>query len=101
MNYIKKLTKVNKLDKLHTVKKKYLLKMFLKNGEMVKYTSRDTTKRISSIIVRNNFEKAYLKVSYGKAVCSKGCYCEFYNDGWYTDKEVLLLSWNSFRKEEL
>lgn len=81
--------------------KKYSLKIFNDKGEMKRYNSNGNSRRISSIISRVNFKKAYIKVSYGKKICILGCLCEFYNDGWYYNNKELLQAFNYFRKEEI
>jgi hypothetical protein len=80
---------------------KYLIKFYFSNHEIRKCLSNGDTRRISTKIGLVNFEKAYLKVTYGKAICNLGCLCEFYNDGWYYSKEDLKQALDNFRKEEL
>jgi len=93
--------KKRKFNKINIEKKKsILLKLYLENGEMRKYTSRSYTRRISSFVSHVNFEKAYVKVSYGKKICSYGCLCNFYNDGWYDNKEDLLYMLKAFWEED-
>lgn len=97
----KKKKKLVKVDKFDTKKSKtLLLKLYLKNGEIRKYRSLNYTRRISSIISHTNFKKAYVKVSYGKKVCSYGCFCNFCNDGFYDNKEDLLYMIKVFWKED-
>jgi len=77
-------------------KTKILLKLYFKNGLMKMYTSSGEKRRISSIISHVDFEKAYLKVSYGKALCVHDCVCNFFNDGWYCNKHELLQVFKAF-----
>jgi hypothetical protein len=79
--------------------RKILIKFYTKNGEIRKYTSKGSTRKISLKISLVDFEKAYLKVSYGEKICSYGCICLFYNDGWYKTKADLLYMLKAFCEE--
>jgi len=73
--------------------KNYTLKVYKNNGKVEIVRTRKQ-KRFSRIIRTINWQigikKAYVKVSYGKYKCSKGCVCEFYNDGYCNSKKELL-----------
>lgn len=83
--------------------KNYVLKLYKNNGKV----EIDRTKKkkrflrnIRTINWNNCIKKTYIKVSYGKKQCVFGCICAFYNDGFYHNKEELLLIFRHFDEEE-
>lgn len=76
------------------------LKIITPRGKIRKYTSNTSPRRIYSQIEANNFQKAYVKVSYGKKKCIDGCMCEFHNDGWYANKQELNQAVKTFWSEK-
>lgn len=81
--------------------KKLLLKLYQEDGKIRIYRATTAIRRILARISLVQFKKAYLKVSYGKAKCAQGCECEFYNDGFYTDKKELTAVTRMFWEETL
>lgn len=49
----------------------------------------------------NRSLKIYLRVNYGKHKDVWGKLSEFYNDGWYENKEDFWLAFNNFKDEEV
>lgn len=75
----------------------------LKNGKTIDrcqtHSKRRFYNRIRMINWRNSPIKVYLRVSYGKKKCIKGCLCTFYNDGWYNNENNLMWAFNAFSEE--
>lgn len=84
--------------KSNKVTHKIKLKITSLSGKVKRY---HTTKknRFYSIIRRENFKNAYLKVRYGKKVNCFMKKVEFYNDGNYSNKEDLIYAFNAFISE--
>lgn len=57
--------------------------------------------RIWSKVVRGKFQKAYLKVSYGKGLTNLGCIEEISNEGIYDSREDLSQALKAFTEEDL
>lgn len=78
--------------------KKVYVRLTDSKGGTKEYHSNTVINRILSRIRLAQFKKAYVKVSYGKRLCNMNCVCEFYNDGYYTDKKEYLnavsIFWN-------
>lgn len=69
--------------------KRLYVKLMYKNGKVRKLHTEEKLKRILYQVSLGKYQKAYVRVSYGKKKCIHGCLCEFHNDGYYTDpKEV-------------
>jgi hypothetical protein len=68
------------------------MRMTLKlyNGNKVKKYLGTSVRRLLYYINHVNFDKAYLKVKYGKFLDQGGKMAEFYNDGYYSDKNELI-----------
>lgn len=75
----------------------------IKDGQLVQgvrtHSKRRFLNRIRMINWQNNPLKVYLRVSYGKKICSKGCLCSFYNDGWYDNKTDLWQAVSAFTED--
>lgn len=83
--------------------KSYTLKLYKTNGNVEIVRTRKKKrflKIIRTINSQNGIKKAYLKVSYGKKQCSSGCNCDFYNDGYYYNKEELMSVFTYFDGEK-
>ncbi len=81
----------------------YTLKLYKNNGEVE--TVRTKKKKRFFRILRmidwqNHIKNAYLKISYGKKKCTEGCLCDFYNDGYYANKEDMLETFKYFNEEK-
>lgn len=84
--------------------KNYTLKLY-KNGGRVETFRTKKKKRFLKILrtinwQNMNIKRAYLKVSYAKEVCISGCLCDFYNDGYYHNKNDLLEVFKYFDGEK-
>lgn len=80
--------------------KNYTLKLYKNNGKIETVRTRKK-KRFLRILRTINWQldgirRAYLKVSYGKKKCNYDCLCDFYNDGYYDNKEELLQTFKYF-----
>ena len=64
-----------------------VLRLYSK-GKAKKYFG-TSLRRMLYWIEHNNFDKGYVKVSYGRFPANDGKIAEFYNDGVYTDKKEL------------
>lgn len=82
-NYTLKLYKTDKKVETVRTKKK---RRFLTNLRTINWQNK-------------GIERTYIKVSYGKKLCVFGCLCEFYNDGYYDNKEELLQTFRYFEEE--
>lgn len=70
------------------------------NIQMVRtHSVRRFLNNLRTINWQNGPLKVYLRVSYEKQVCNFGCLCNFYNDGWYENKENLWLAFDAFKEE--
>lgn len=76
-----------------------LLKILLENGKTIKYSSSKRKRIFSCLSRQKEFKKAYVKVSYGKEKCVKGCVCESYNDGKYDDYQEVVEILQAFLEE--
>lgn len=84
--------------------KNYTLKLYKTNGK-IETVRTHKKKRFIRILRTINWQsmglrKTYLKVSYGKKTCNYGCLCDFYNDGYYDNKEDLLQTFQYFDEED-
>jgi hypothetical protein len=79
--------------------KKLHLKLYLKNGKIKDYFATRFIRRILATVSLVQFKKAYIKVSYGKDKCVMACVCEFYNDGYYFNKDDLRWAIKAFWNE--
>lgn len=83
--------------------KNYTLKIYRTSGKIETIRTRKK-KRFFRILRTINWQdgvkKTYLKVSYDKKICNFGCLCEFYNDGWYFNKEDLMWAYRAFDAED-
>lgn len=77
----------------------------IKNGKTIgrcqTHSKRRFYNRIRTINWQKNHLKVYLRVSYGRTECNTGCVCNFYNDGWYDNKEDLMFALDNFATERL
>lgn len=80
--------------------KQMLLKILLQNGKTTKKVYQVGGRRFISNVVPSSFKKAYVKVSYGKKICSLGCLCEFTNWGMYETRPELLKAIRDFLEED-
>ena len=75
-----------------------------KNGKLVDrvrtHSKRQFTTHLRTINWQNSPLRVYIRVSYGKNKCIKGCLCTFYNDGWYEDEKELLKAVKAFMEED-
>lgn len=81
----------------------YTLKLYKSNGKIESVRTkkkRRFVRILRTINWQNGIKRAYLKVSYGKKICVKGCLCDFYNDGYYTNKKELLEVFKYFNDED-
>jgi len=67
-----------------------------RNSGHIKTYHTTKTKRFYAILKAENFQKAYLKVSYGKQKTNFGKIEDFYNDGDYETKTELLQAFRAF-----
>lgn len=83
--------------------KNYTLRLH-KNGGKVETVRTKKRKRFLRILRTikwgTGILRGYIKVSYGKKICVDGYLCEFYNDGYYDNKEDLLEVFKVFNEEE-
>ena len=86
------------IRKLNRSKRKIVLILTKKNGDIKKYKIKKNT-HFFRIVSSENFKKAYLKVRYGKKVNCFMKKVEFYNDGNYSNKEDLIYAFNAFISE--
>ncbi len=70
-----------------------------KNGENSKTYRTTKSKRFYSVVEAEDFQKAYLKVSYGKDKTNFGKNEEFYNDGDYMTKKELIEAFKAFTEQ--
>lgn len=70
-------------------------------GRCQTHSKRRFYNRIDTINWQNSPLKLYLRVSYGRTKCNMGCVCNFYNDGWYDNKEELMFALDNFATERL
>ncbi len=84
--------------------KNYTLKLFRTIGKIETVRTKKKMRFLRNIRTINwqldGIRKAYLKVSYGKKMCNYGCLCDFYNDGFYDNKEELLDVFKYFDEED-
>ncbi len=84
--------------------KNYTLKLYKNNGKIEIVRTKKKMRFLRNIRTINwqnrGIKKAYLKVSYGKKICISGCLCDFYNDGYYDNKEELLQTFKYFDGED-
>lgn len=71
-----------------------------KNGKTIQkcqtHSRRRFYNRIRTINWQNKPLKVHLRVNYGKAICNRGCVCNFYNDGMYETQKDLLSALAAF-----
>lgn len=82
--------------------KKYTLKIYIDNGKAEAIRTKKKKrflKILRTINWQNGIKKVYLKVSYGKKKCNYGCICGFLNEGYYQNKEELLIVFKYFDEE--
>lgn len=84
--------------------KNYSLKLYKKNGKIEIVRTRKK-RRFLRIIRTINWQsmglrKTYIKACYGKKMCNSRCLCDFYNDGYYNNKEELLQAFKYFDDED-
>lgn len=84
--------------------KNYTLKLY-KNGGRVETFRTKKRKRFFKILRTIKWQldgvrKAYLKMSYGQKLDNYGKLSDFYNDGYYDNKEELLRVFKYFDQEE-
>ncbi len=76
----------------------------IKNGKTIDrcqtHSKRRFYNRIRTINWQNSPLLVYLRVNYGKKECNFGCVCNFYNDGWYENKDELWQAVNAFTEED-
>lgn len=92
-HYTKRLKRVKK-QRLN-----FLLKVLFPSGEIQRYETtayRPFLHQIRTLNWQSSPLKVYLRVSYGKRECTKGCLCSFYNDGFYDNPSDLLEVFYSF-----
>ncbi len=81
------------------VQKSSASRIVLKLGEYsrdVKTYHTTKTKRFYAIVKAEKFQKAYVKVAYGKAKNNSGEIVDFYNDGIYETEEELIHAFKAF-----
>lgn len=75
----------------------------VKNGKVKDrcqtHSKRRFYNRIRTINWQDGYPRAYLRVSYGKALSNLGKMENFYNDGWYDNEQDLLFALDAFSKE--
>lgn len=76
--------------------KRIVLKVWLPNGKVIQKVFNHRTRRFTSSAVPRLFQKAYVKVSYGRKECNLGCVCEFANWGIYETRLELLKAIRDF-----
>ncbi len=77
----------------------FTLKVF-KNGKSIDQVRTHSIRLFLKHLRTINWEqggiKTYIRVSYGKKTCVRGCVCTFYNDGFYETKDDLQLAFAAF-----
>jgi hypothetical protein len=79
---------------------RFIIKLW-RNDRTVKIYHSRKIRRIYAILKADNFQKAYLKVLYGRATTNREEIEEIYNDGDYESKEELLFALSSFTEKDL
>ena len=78
-----------------------ILRKFWQKGKRQPIRRYGTNPRVlAQKLASLNWEKVYLKVSYGKELDVFDKLTEFYNDGYYTDKKELKKAFKAFTTEE-
>jgi hypothetical protein len=73
-----------------------LLKFYGKNGKLLKYRHGDNPRVLSQRLASLKWQKAYLKVVYGKDIDCLGRRVTFYNDGFYLKVKNLKQAFRAF-----
>lgn len=60
------------------------------------HSKRRFSNKLATINWQNSPLKVYLRISYGRKECNRGCICSFYNDGEYETKQELLEAFTVF-----
>jgi len=71
-------------------------------GQRIKVSTSKNSRKLVNKLALVNFEngqiKVYLRLTYGIGKDTRGKMVQFYNDGWYDDRHLLMEALTAFRE---